>query len=168
MVQFTYTINLENISPVTLSVCRVKDWLPPTFTYETGFTAGAIARDPDKVTWRTVEQRWELDWEYDEDDDYLFSINAAQTKSFTFKALGTVETGMSYPNEVRGVEYTTASTCAEDTPTTTGGAAPAPSSAVIAKGTYDVSAVAADGTVLARVILSSLAGVIDIVSWQEW
>ena len=32
---------------------------------------------------------------------------------------------------------------------------------------YDVSAVAADGTVKARVILSSLAGEVDILSWQE-
>ena len=162
--EFTYTVNLENISPVTLSVCDVKDWLPATFTYVIGSPTGAIARDPDQVTWRTVEQRWELDWKYDEDEDFLFSIDALQTKSFTFKALATVEAGMSYANEVKSVSYTNASKCDEDMPIMSGGSSLP--SVVTPKALYDVSAVAADGTILARFQLSTLSG-LSILSWQS-
>ena len=167
--EFTYTITLENVSPVTLWTCKVKDWLPPTFTYVTGSTSGAIDREPEEVKWKADEGRWEIKWDRDQYPAngfaYMFTIGSGQSKSFSFKALATLEAGMIYYNEVKEVKASQVSTCDDNDVKTLGGTDP--NSAVIAKGTYDISAVAADGTVLARVILSSLNGTVDILSWQE-
>ncbi len=165
--EFTYTVNIENISPQTLWICEVRDWLPATFTYVYGSPTGAIARDPDNVNWKADEERYELKWVYDEDDGYMFPIDAAQTKSFAFKALGTVEQGMIYANEVKEVRYSYVNSCAEDG----GGKAKGgtdPNSTVTTKGLYDLSAVAADGSVLSRVLFNAGAGTVDILSWQEY
>ena len=64
--EFTHTINMENISPVTLWICKVTDWLPPTFTYVTGSTSGAIDREPKEVKWKDNEGRWEAKWDRDQ------------------------------------------------------------------------------------------------------
>ena len=73
---------------------------------------------------------------------------------------------MIYYNEIKEVKYSQVPICDDNDVKSLGGTDP--NSAVIAKGTYDLAAVAADGTVLARVLLSSGAGAVDIVSWQEY
>ncbi len=166
--EFTHTITMENISPVTLWTCRVKDWLPPTFTYVTGSTSGAIDREPKDVKWKADEGRYEAKWDRDQypenNDDFMFSIGSGATKSFSFKTLGTVEQGMTYYNEIKEVKYNDVAFC-DEVPKALGGTNF--SGAIFARGIYDVAAVAADGTVKARVILSSFAGEVDIISWQE-
>ena len=71
---------------------------------------------------------------------------------------------MSYANEVKSVSYTNASKCDEDMPIMSGGSSLP--SVVTPKALYDVSAVAADGTILARFQLSTLSG-LSILSWQS-
>ena len=166
---FTHTITMENISPVTLWTCRVKDWLPPTFTYVTGFTAGAIDREPKDVKWKADEGRYEAKWDRDQypenNDDFMFSIDSGVTKSFSFKTLGTVEQGMIYYNEIKEVKYNDVANC-DEAPKALGGTNFS-GGATFATGIYDVQAVAADGTVKARAVLSSLNGTVEILSWQE-
>ena len=120
------------------------------------------------MTWKVDEGRYEAKWDRDQYPenglDFMFSIGSGVTKSFSFKTLGTVEQGMIYYNEIKEVKYKDVAIC-DEVPKALGGTDI--SGAVFSRGIYDVSAVAADGTVKARVILSSLAGEVDILSWQE-
>ncbi len=146
----------------------MKDWLPPTFTYLAGSTTGAIDREPKDVKWKADEGRYEAKWDRDQypenNKDFMFSIGSGVNKSFSFKTLGTVEQGLTYYNEIKEVKYNDVPFC-DEVPKALGGTNS--SAAISARGIYDVAAVAADGTVRARVILSSLAGEVDIISWQE-
>ena len=95
--EFIHTVTMENISPVTLWTCKVKDWLPPTFTYVAESTTGAIDREPKSVNWKADEERYEAKWDRDQypenNDDFMFSIDSGATKSFSFKTLGTAVVG---------------------------------------------------------------------------
>ena len=168
--EFTHTITMENISPVTLWTCRVKDWLPPTFTYVTGSTSGAIDREPKSVSWKVDEGRYEAKWDRDQypenNDDFMFSIGSGVTKSFSFKTLGTAEQGMTYYNEIKEVKYNDVANC-DEAPKALGGTN-FTGGATYATGIYDVAAIAADGTVKARVQLKSLNGTVEVLSWQEY
>ena len=92
-------------------------------------------------------------------------MNPGETKSFTFRTRATLEQGVTYHNEVKEVKYSYESTCEADTKTRGG---TDPSSSIATPGMYDITAVAADGTVLARVQLSAVDDVAAILSWQEY
>ena len=171
--EFTYTITLTNVSPVTLWVCEVKDRLPATFTYVTGQTTGDIDRDPFQIEWKPEDARYEITWEEEQwpenGGDWIFSIAAAETKTFSFKALGTLEAGLSYDNEVGEVKYQYGPKCWKAQKISGGvGDGGSTGGAVAAAGTYDLQAVAADGTILARVVMSTVNGTVDILSWQQY
>ena len=166
---FDYTITFKNVSPQALWMCEVKDWIPPTFTYVSGYVTGDIDRDPQEVKWKDKEARYELKWKRDQwpenNGDYIFTMNPGETKSFTFRTRATLEQGVTYHNEVKEVKYSYESTCEADTKTRGG---TDPSSSIATPGMYDITAVAADGTVLARVQLSAVDDVAAILSWQEY
>ena len=163
----TYTVTFENTSPVTMWLCDFSDYLPPGFDYEWGSYTGDIDRDPHLIHWEEDEQRNRPHWKKDQYPEngslHMFPISAGVTKSFTFEALATLEQGITYFNET-DAKFSDNSACEGGTKARGGTTASASTSA---KTLYDVQAVAADGTVKARVQLTSLAGVVDILSWQE-
>ncbi len=164
----TYTVTFENTSPATMWLCDFSDYLPPGFDYDWGSSAGDIDRDPHKIHWDDKRNRDRPHWKKDQYPEngsmYMFPIGSGVTKSFTFQALATLEQGITYFNETNA-EFADNSACEGDIKAR-GGTSGAASTA--AKTLYDVQAVAADGTIKARVQLTSLAGVVDILSWQEY
>ena len=164
----TYTVTFENTSPVTMWLCDFSDYLPPGFDYVWGSYTGDIDRDPHTIHWDDKRNRDRPHWKkamYPENGgDHMFPISAGVTKSFTFQALATLEQGMTYFNET-DAKFSDNSSCTGETKGQGGTTA---SSSTLAKAVYDIQAVAADGTVKARVIFSSLNGMVDVLSWQEY
>ena len=165
----TYTVTFENTVAFPMWLCEVSDWLPPGFDYDLfGFVpTGDINRHPHALHWEEDEQRYRAHWKKDQwpenSEDYILAIGAGVTKSFSFEVTATLEQGINYFNEI-DAKFSNKSDC-DDPTATLGGASGGASTA--ANTLYDVAAVAADGTVKARVVLSSLNGTIDILSWQE-
>ena len=164
-----YTITFENVSPSkTMWLCDFNDWLPPGFAYVNGSSTGDIDRDPHALHWQVVEQRYQAHWQKEQwpenNSDHILSIGAGLSKSFTFQVLATLEQGIAYFNET-DVMYSEESDCNNETGSQGGGGV---TGSTRTKTVYDISAVAADGTVKARVQLSSLDGIVEIFSWQEY
>lgn len=165
----TYIVTFENTIAFPMWLCQVSDWLPPGFDYNLGgpLPTGDIDRHPHALHFEDDEQRYRAHWKKDQwpenSSDYILSIGAGVTKSFSFEVTATLEQGINYFNEI-DAQFSNKSDC-DDPTATLGGASGGASTA--ANTMYDVAAVAADGTVKARVLLWTVDGTIDILSWQE-
>ena len=102
---FTYTITVENASLSTYELQQVEDLLPPGFTYVDSSTAGITTDNPTKALDVTL-QRWRLTWGDAAAAVPLTVLSPGQTKTLVFEAKGTMETGVSYINEVSGIYET--------------------------------------------------------------
>ena len=102
--EFTYTITVENTSLSTYELQQVDDLLPPGFTYQ-GPTTGITTDDPTEVLDVTL-QRWRLTWGDVAAAVPLTVLSPGETKTLVFEAKGTMETGVSYINEVSGIYET--------------------------------------------------------------
>ena len=102
--EFTYTITAENTSLSTYELQQVEDLLPPGFTYH-GPTAGITTDEPAEALDVNL-QRWRLTWGDAAAAVPLTVLSPGQTKTLVFKAKGTMETGVSYINELSGIYET--------------------------------------------------------------
>ena len=164
----TYTVTLQNPSPDPMYLCEINDWLPPDHDFVWGSVTGDIDRDPKEVEWQDEESRYRAQWEKgdwpENSGSYMISVGGGLSKSFSFQVSATVEQGVNYFNEI-GAIFADNSGCS-NTNTTQGGASGTAKTASLTL--YDIAAVAADGTVKARVTVSSLDGAVSILSWQEY
>ena len=103
-VELNYTVNIDNASAKTLWLCDINDWLPPGFGYMSGSSTGDIDRDPHALHWESNRSRYRAHWRHDEwpehGGDYILSMEPGQSKSFGFKATATMESGLTYYNEI--------------------------------------------------------------------
>ncbi|MEX2430664.1 MAG: hypothetical protein WD645_01940, partial [Dehalococcoidia bacterium] len=169
---FTYTINVENVSPGTVYVCGIEDVLPPGFVYKYGSASSVpesiYPEEPDE-TWMSAATRWELEWE--DGGRPLATLSAGEIRTQVFQGTATPESGVNYFNEF-GVEWATGllgnGSCKPGNTAgfVQGGAGQA--SSVDSPIIYDISSVASDGTILSRVVYYESAGEIEILSWQEY
>ena len=98
--EFTYTITVENTSASDeLPLQTIEDLLPPGFTYVTGSTTGFTTGNP-ALTLDPDLQRWLLVWGGGAEATELATVPASSTVSMQFRALGTLEPGLNYLNEV--------------------------------------------------------------------
>ena len=173
---FTYTISVVNWSNDTLYMCQVGDLLPPTFSYETsssGDYPSNIDTSEPNVTWESDYGRWELDWSNAPTEGTtppLSTIAAGATQTQTFRTTADVESGNTYNNDVWAVYADTDDHCEDAIGGQGGGGkvqggASSSWSATVAP-LYDIQAVAADGTVLSRIVFFESEGQIDLLSWQ--
>ena len=165
---FTYTISMENLTSFDVPLGKIKDLLPPDFTYVTGSTdSGSFwPYEPNGVTWIADLERYEINWNVDQ----AASVPAGATVTQIFQAKATPDSGFDYFNEawvkIAPEDCTGCGPTPGNSPkTSTSG--PSGGSQIQMPVTYDIQAVAADGTILSRVILQ-LSGDIDILSWQEY
>ena len=156
----TYTVSFKNTASATMWLCEFDDWLPPDHVYQSGSPAGDISWEPFAVIWEADAQRYRANW-LPNGGDFIMSIGAGLTKSFTFQVEATLEQGVDYFNEIDGL-ISDVSTCDGES-TAWGGASGSGSTSAFPL--YDVVATAADGTVKARVQVSGSN--IDILSWQQ-
>ncbi len=174
---FTYTVSVENVSSEVRYVCKIENLLPPSFVYDPGSTSDYPSNiwplEP-LVTWESESERWKLRWADGADSSLepLVSVPAGATKTQVFRAIATPESGLDYYSEVRvswssqltgtgkcktgenegGMTYGgTGDLAAVDTPTT-----------------FDVAAIATNGTVKSRVVIYRVAGDVEILSWQAY
>ena len=172
---FTYTIRLENLDSSTRYVCTITDLLPPTVSYASGSSSGITTADPTE-TWDSDSERWELDWrEPGLKPPPLTSLAPGETKTQTFQATAVVEVGKNYFNEIwsvfawnGGEEDCRDALKANQEGGGTGQGGAGNSSSVVVAPMYDIQAVAADGSVLSRVLFWEDAGQIEVLSWQEY
>ena len=172
--EFTYTITVENVSVGTRYVCKIEDLLPPTFTYD-ALSAGdypSNIRTAEPGELQEASGRWNLRWADGADNslEYLVSMPAGTTSTQVFRANATPQSGMNYFNEIDLVwarSLTNGTKCkTSDGGTVFGGAGE--SSDVEPPPIYDITAVAADGTIQSRIIFYEFNGEIEILSWQEY
>ena len=128
------------------------------------------------LSWVSASERWKVTWNNGGADEHppLISLASGETKTQVFRALATPEAGVDYFNEVNAIwqvyesddecEYADLYT-AEGGGTGQGGTGN--SSRVTMAKLYDIQAVAADGTILSRILFTESTG-IDILSWQEY
>ena len=175
--EFTYTITVENVTASdTIYVCKIDDLLPPTFTYVTNSTgeySGNIWTQEPEEEWQSASERWNLRYADGTDSalEPLDSIDPGQSKTQKFRASATPQSGVNYYNEVEvtwskllvggkcnlsggngGVSYDGVGDASYVDPPTT----------------YDIQAIAPDGTVQSRIVFYEADGKIVILSWEEY
>ena len=172
---FTYTISIENWNSSIRYVCTITDLLPPTLSYVSSSSSGITSANPTE-TWDSVAERWELDWRNPgEKPPPLTSVASGQTKTQTLQATAVVESGKNYFNEVwsvfshnNGEEDCKDAIKGDGSNWGNGQGGASNSSSVLVAPMYDIQAIAADGSVLSRVLFWEDAGEIEILSWQEY
>ena len=174
---FTYTVSVENVSPDVRYVCKIQDLLPPSFVYDPGSTGDYPSNiwplEP-LVTWESEPERWKLRWADGADNSLepLASIPAGATKTQVFRAIATTESGLDYYSEVSvtwSSQLTGGGKC--KTGQNEGGLAYGGTGELAAIGTpttFDITAIATNGTVKSRVVLYRVAGDVEILSWQAY
>jgi hypothetical protein len=174
---FTYTVSVENVSPDVRYVCKIENLLPPSFVYDPGSTGEYPSNiwplEP-LVTWESEPERWKLRWADGAGSSLepLVSIPAGATKTQVFRAVATPESGLDYYSEVSvtwSSQLTGGGKC--KTGQNEGGMTYGGTGALAAIGaptTFDVAAIATNGTVKSRVVLYRVAGDVEILSWQAY
>ncbi len=159
---FTFTISIENTMLFDLPLDEIDDLLPPGFTYVASSSSGFWPYDPNSI--KLTDSRWNLRWHM----HMAATLPAGQTVTQTFQATATLDTGYDYANEA-WVDWKEAK-CPACPPNIGGDNASYSSPTAVTQGPplYDLQAVAADGTILARIQLWEVDGQVDILSWQEY
>lgn len=174
---FTYTVSIEDVSPDVRYVCKIENLLPPSFVYDPGSTGdypGNIWPLEPIVTWESGSERWNLRWSDGADNSLepLSSLSAGETETQVFRAVATPESGVDYYSEVSvtwSSELTGGGKCKtgqNDGGTAYGGTGDL--ATVDTPTTFDVAAVATNGTVKSRVVIYRVAGDVEILSWQAY
>ena len=174
---FTYTVSVENVSPDVRYVCKIENLLPPSFLYDpdsTGDYSSNIWPLEPLVTWDSDPERWKLRWADGANGSLepLMGIPAGATKTQVFRAVATPESGLDYYSEVSvtwSSQLTGGGKCRpgqNDGGTAYGGTGEL--AAVDTPTTFDVVAIATNGTVKSRVVLYRVAGDVEILSWQTY
>lgn len=167
---FTYTISIDNKTSFDVPLGQLKDMLPPGFTYIAGSVdpSSFWPYEPNGVTFAEPPEefeRWTLNWNINE----AASVPAGTVVTQIFQALATPEPGYDYFNEA-WVKIDPADcigcpvTPGNSPKTSTSG--PSGGSNIQMPTTYDIQAIAADGTILSRIIIQ-INGDLDVISWQE-
>ncbi len=159
---FTFTISIENTMLFDLPLYEIDELIHPGFTYVAGSSSGFCPNDPNSIN--LTDSRWKLRWHM----HMAATLPAGQTVTQTFQATATLDTGYDYGNEA-WVDWKK-EVCATCPPNRGGDTTSYSGSTAVAQGPplYDLQAVAADGTILARIQLWEVEGTLDILSWQQY
>ena len=169
--EFTYTISVENVASEIRYVCRVEDLLPPGYTYVSGSSegyAGNISTSTPEMSWQSDAERWRLRWQKaGEEPPPVAGLAPGEIRTQVLKATAVLAAGATYYNDAYGTWSTDDPEECQDAIEGEKGGITAAGTAVEAPVYFDVSTVASNGTVQARVLLSWPDGTVEIVSWQE-
>ncbi|MCH8186683.1 MAG: DUF11 domain-containing protein [Chloroflexi bacterium] len=169
--EFTYTISVENVASEIRYVCRVEDLLPPGYTYVSGSSegyAGNLSTSTPEMSWQSDSERWRLRWQKPgEEPPPITGLAPGESRTQVLKATATLSAGATYYNDAYGTWSTDDPDECEDALEGEKGGITAAGAAVEAPVYFDVSTVASNGTVQARVLLSWPDGTVEIVSWQQ-
>ncbi len=162
-----YTVHMTNVDGETLSIEKIQNWLPPQFTYTDNSTSGITEFNPVEILVNgNNQERWLLEWTYDELPGGTISIASAETLTLTFWAWASKDVSGTYYSEafalvdkppptilrkigVTEEEYVTNYTW---------------NTAAVVVPNYDSSADAGDATIDAN--LAIVPGGVAFVSWQ--
>ena len=172
---FTFTISVENKTPGEFKPRHIRDRLPPGFTYVSGsasdpsINGGGLWLDEPALKWEDDYERWKIWWHIHADA----TIPAGQTATQSFQATATLDAGYDYSNEAwvdwkdGDCDFCPPGYVADETSGDYQLGSGPTAATIIGPSQYDIQAVAADGTVLSRVLLWDLNGTIEVLSWQE-
>ena len=97
---FTYTITIQNDGTDSVTVDRIRDYLPPRLSYVSGSTSGLTASNPDEDDdagpTSCGAPPFMLEWDLSPD----LQIEVAEKRTLSFDAIGTLSDG-AYRNQVR-------------------------------------------------------------------
>lgn len=154
----TFTISIENMTPLYVPLQDIYDLLPPGFSYVPGTTSGLWPLDP-TIDWMSVPQRYRLDWKL----SGAAGLRAGQTALLAFQATATLETGYDYSNEA-WVEWRTwdCETCPLGGDLSYSG----PSAESTTAFMYDALAAVGQAEIRSRFLVWDNTKTVDILSWQ--
>ena len=98
--EFTYTITVENTTAVDRPLHEIEDLLPPGFVYLIDSSSGITTSNPSEELDPNL-LRWRLVWGDAATEPTLTTIPAGQSKTQVFRARASVDSGLTYLNEVR-------------------------------------------------------------------
>lgn len=155
---YTFTISMENMTPLYVPLQDIYDLLPPGFTYIPGTSSAFWPLDP-TIDWMPVPQRYQLDWKL----SGAAGLKAGQTALLTFQTTATLQTGYDYSNEA-WVEWRTwdCETCPLGGDLSYSGPSAQSTTALM----YDAKAVAGQTEIDTRFLIWDAAKTVDILSWQ--
>ncbi|UCH51701.1 MAG: DUF11 domain-containing protein, partial [Chloroflexota bacterium] len=95
-----YTIHITNVDGETLSIEKIQDWLPPGFTYTENTTSGITTFNPiETLVTVNDQERYLLEWTYDELPGGTISIASAETLTLNLTARTSKDISGTYYSE---------------------------------------------------------------------
>ena len=148
-----------------------QDLLPPGYTYVSGSSegyTGNLSTSTPAMSWQSDSERWRLRWQKPgEEPPPIAALAPGETRTQVLKATATLSAGATYYNDAYGTWSTDDPDECEDAIEGEKGGITAAGAAVEAPVYFDVSTVASNGTVQARVLLSWPDGTVEIVSSKQ-